>query len=98
MRPPSSKEVLDRLGELVIKDVAEAGGISDTRPLTAHVIGEEEVRAFEDLILYPRAIFKSVAGDVFHVAADVSVNRDLCMPTTHADISLSLTRVDGEAL
>ncbi|MFR3876791.1 MAG: hypothetical protein ACLTYW_00050 [Collinsella sp.] len=61
-------------------------------------MGEEEVRAFEDLILYPRAIFKSVAGDVFHVAADVSVNRDLCMPTTHADISLSLTRVDGEAL
>ena len=76
----------------------DAGGISDTRPLTAHVIGEEEVRAFEDLILYPRAIVKSVAGDVFHVAADVSVNRDLCMPTTHADISLSLTRVDGEAL
>lgn len=76
----------------------DAGGKDDARTMTAHVMGEEEVRAFEAVDDYPRVIFKSVAGDVFHASADVDVDRDLCMPTAHANVTVALTRVDGEDL
>ncbi len=76
----------------------DSGGIEDTRSWSARVIGEDEVSAFDALMLYPRCIFKSVAGDVFHAAVDVDIDPVLELPGNHADVSVSIQRVDGEQL
>ncbi len=76
----------------------DSGGIEDTRAWSAHVIGEEEVLAFDNLMQWPRCVFKSVAGDVFHAAVDVDIDPVLELPGSHADVTVSIQRVDGEQL
>lgn len=76
----------------------DAGGIDDTRNVSVHVIGAEEIEAFTELMEHGRCVFKGIEGDVFHAAADVDEDPTIVLPTRHADISVSITRVDGEAL
>lgn len=76
----------------------DAGGIDETRTMSAHVIGEEEVAAFDALEAFGRCVFKSVGGAVFHAAADVDIEPVLELPNCHAEVSVSLTRVEGEEL
>lgn len=76
----------------------DSGGIEDTRTWTAHVIGEEEVAAFDELMQQPRCIFKSVAGDVFHAAVDVDIDPVLTLPNSHAEVSVAIQHVDGDQL
>ena len=76
----------------------DSGGIEDNRSWSARIIGEEEVSAFDDLMQWPKCIFKSVAGDVFHAAVDVDIDPVLELPGHHADVSISIQHVDGEQL
>lgn len=76
----------------------DAGGIDDTRSLSVHVMGADEVAAFDELMEHGRCVFKSVEGDVFHAAVDVDTDPTIALPGHHADVSVSITRVDGEAL
>ena len=50
------------------------------------------------MMQWPKCVFKSVAGDVFHAAVDVDIDPVLELPGNHADVSVSIQRVDGEQL
>lgn len=76
----------------------DAGGLDDTRTMSAHVIGAEEIEAFDDLMEHGRCVFKSISGFVFHAAVDVDIEPVLELPGSHAEVSVSITRVEGEEL
>lgn len=65
---------------------------------SAHVIGQEEIDAFDYLGDAGRCFYKSVSGIVFHAACDVDVTPDLTHVGSHADVTISLTRIEGESL
>jgi hypothetical protein len=77
----------------------DAGGLDDERKVSVHVMGDiAEERSFERLMEHGRCVFKGIEGDVFWAVADLDLDPTLTLPGHHADVSLDLTRVDGEAL
>lgn len=76
----------------------DTGAIDESHSFSGRVVGAEEVAEFDALGEEGRCVYKSVDGNVIHAAADVTVNPALCLPNHHADVSVALTRVDGDAL
>lgn len=75
------------------------GSVSDTRSVSVLLRTKEEADAFEQMIWDSgRCVYKSGDGDVIHADVELSDRPAWTSPTYYGSISVSLTRIDGEAL
>lgn len=75
----------------------DSGGVEETRTMRAHLMGADEIGPFDELCDHSRCFFKSVAGDAFCAAVGVEVSPQLAMATPHADVSVTITRIEESA-
>lgn len=94
-RPRRKLVVYEGRGKPVLYDSVQQG-----RKLSfgCKVVGREELDAFRAIMEEGACVFKSHVGDVLHVACDVSIGRSPLVMGGAADVSVSMTEVDGDAL
>lgn len=75
------------------------GSVSDTRSVSVLLRTKEEADAFEQMMWDSgRCVYKSGDGDVIHADVELSDRPAWTSPTYYGSVSVSLTRIDGEAL
>lgn len=75
------------------------GSVSDTRSVSVLLRTKEEADAFEQMMWDSgRCVYKSGDGDVIHADVELSDRPAWTSPTYYGSVSVSITRIDGEAL
>lgn len=76
----------------------DGGGIDQTETLSLFLDSDEEAKPFVEAMGFGRCIYKSLTGDVFWCAVDISLTPSLIRNSVYGDVSVSITRVEGEPL
>lgn len=76
----------------------DGGGKGESRSFSFHLESGPEVAPFVDMMDCPSVVYKSLDGRVMHCAVDVSGSIDHVAKSQYGDLTVKITRVDGDAL
>lgn len=76
----------------------DGGGKGESRSFSFHLESGPEVAPFVAMMDCPSVVYKSLDGRVMHCAVDVSGSIDHVARSQYGDLTVKITRVDGDAL